>query len=142
MVRWAAIRQRIGHRGAFLLAMGAYDLFYGWYLAAGYPSRATPLLGEFSWGVIWLTVGVLLTGGAFTHRDAPFFTAAIGVKTVWALEYFRLDWVLHQAGDWLRGCYWLALAAAILVVAWWPEPTPVISPEPTAEQVVQQARDT
>jgi hypothetical protein len=139
---WNWLRRRIGHRGAFLLTIGVYDLFFGWYLAAGGSIQHIPLFGERPWGWLWIGVGLFLLAGAFARRDAVFFTAAIFIKTVWALEYFRLDIYAHDPDEWIRGCYWLALAAAVLAVAYWPEPIPILTPpEPTAESTVQRARD-
>jgi hypothetical protein len=142
MRRWAKLRHRIGHRGTFLITIGIYDIFYGWYLAIGGQIQALPLIGENPWGWIWISTGIFLIAGAFTKRDAIFFTLAIFIKVVWALEYFRLDYVEHIPDDWLRGCYWLALSCAILAAAWWPEPIHLTHPaEPTTENTVQRARD-
>jgi hypothetical protein len=142
MRRSAKLRHRIGHRGAFLLAIGIYDLFYGYYLATGGNIQAVPLIGEKPWGWIWITIGLLLIAGAFTKKDAIFFALAILIKGIWALEFFRLDYEVHVPGDWIRGVYWVALSAAILAVAWWPEPTrPVTPPDPDPARTVQRARD-
>ena len=125
---WAALRHRIGHRGAFLVCLGAYDLFFGLYLVAGGALQYVPLIGERTWGIVWMSIGAFLCAGALTRHDAPFFAAAILIKIVWALETFRLDWFNHDADYWIRGCYWLALCAAIITVANWPEPTRIIKP--------------
>ena len=139
------MRHRIGHRGAFLLCIAVYDLFFGLYLAEGGSIQHVPLIGERPWGWIWLAAGMFLICGAFTHRDAAFFTTAVLVKMVWALEYFRLDYMANDHDEWIRGCYWLALAAAVTVAAFWPEPTQVITPSlpapPAAEEAEQRARD-
>jgi len=138
---WPALRQRIGHRGAFLLCVAAYDLFYGWYLAIGGAIEHAPLIPEQVWGGLWLAAALVLFAGAFFRHDAIFFAAGILIKMVWALEYFRLDFQAHVPGDWLRGCYWLALAAALVTVAFWPEPAKLTKPPGPDIDVVQRARD-
>ena len=137
-------RRRIGRRGAFLCCIGAYDLFYGWYLVIGAAIEHVPLIGERPWGWLWIAAGVFLVAGAFFRHDALFYAAAILIKVVWALEFFRLDVQAHVPDDWFRGCYWLALSAAILVVSGWREPVRVITPpvpEPEPVTAEQRARD-
>ena len=137
-------RRRIGHRGAFLLAVAAYDLFYGLYLAIGGSIQHVPVIGERPWGWIWLGVSVFLACGSLFRRDAVFYAAAVLVKMVWALEFFVFDVEYHDTDDWVRGCYWLALAAMVAVCAFWPEPVQIIKPpppDPTGADAVQRARD-
>ena len=109
-----------GHRGAFLAALGVYDLFFGLYLVRGGPLLAPLLLPEDAWGWCWIGTGILLACGAALRRDGLLFALAVFVKTAWALEYFRLQFQ-HHPDQWIRGCYFLALAAVVVAVAAWPE---------------------
>jgi hypothetical protein len=135
---WTWLRYRIGRRGAFLGCMAAYDLAYGAYLALGYPVRDIPLIGEQPWGWMFISAGLILGGGAWARWDAPYYAVAISIKIVWALEFFRLEAEAKGTGQWLRGCYWLALSLAVLVAAWWPEPPRA---SPTGSEAEQRARE-
>ena len=111
---------RAGHRGVFLALLGCYDIFFGWYLAAGGALQFPTVIPVMAWGIIWLTAGALLACGAAVKRDAPFFALAACLKTAWALEFFRLQ-AEHGGLEWIRGAYWLALALIVLAVSAWPE---------------------
>lgn len=126
------MRRQIGRRGAFLLCLALYDISYGLYMALSYPIQHEPLIGETTWGWLWIGVGLFLATGIFTRHDAPWYATAILIKIIWALEYFRLNFVEHITGDWIRGCYWIALCGMVIVAAWWPEPTRIqaIPPPP------------
>lgn len=124
------MRRRTGYRGAFLACLGVYDLFYGLYLAVGAPIQHEPLIPEEAWGIVWMACGLFLMIGAFVRHDALFFAAAILIKLVWGLEFLRLDLLAHIPYDWVRCCYWLAFAGAIIVAAYWPEHIRLITPRP------------
>jgi hypothetical protein len=109
-----ALRDRIGRRGLFLLLFGLYDIFYGWYLAAGGGLGHLLLVPETAWGWTWISVGAVLISGAACRRDEWFFALAALIKTAWAMEYFRSQ-ALHIPLQWTRGCYFLVLA--LIVVA-------------------------
>ena len=110
----------LGHRGGFLALLGGYDLFFGCYLITGGPFIAATLLPEHAWGYTWLAVGALLIYGGTRQRDQWFYTLAAFTKCAWAAEFFRLD-LLGVPGQWLRGCYYLAFAAIVVLIASWPE---------------------
>jgi hypothetical protein len=127
-VRWT------GRRGAFLAVLGVYDLFYGWFLFAGGALQRAPLLGEHTWGIIWLVTGVVLVAGSSIRRhDRLFFTAASLVKTAWAAEFLRLA-LIGVPYDWARTGYWAAFAALVIVAAGWPDP-PHLTPPVTVDPV-------
>ena len=121
-VKAAACRawRRLGHRGLFLVLLGVYDLFFGLYLIRGGALIAPTLLPEDAWGWAWITTGTLLIAGGTRDRDGWAFALAVFVKTAWALESFRLQFQ-HHPDQWIRGCYFLALALVVLAVSSWPE---------------------
>lgn len=118
--RLRATCRALGHRGGFLVLLGAYDLFFGSYLIAGGPLIAATLLSEHAWGWIWLTVGTALIIGGTRQKDQWFYALSAFLKCAWAAEFFRLE-LLGYHGQWLRGCYYLAFALIVVVVASWPE---------------------
>jgi hypothetical protein len=130
-VGWAtaAVRQRIGRRGAALLFFAFLDLVYCWSLLDPPASaRRSPsfvfLAGVaplWAWAAAWGGVGVTCLVFALRREDAPAFTAAIGLKVMWGLLF---------AGGWLfagleRGyvsaAVWLAFASLVGLLAGWPE---------------------
>jgi len=110
----------LGRRGTFLILLGAYDLFYGWYLAAGGPLGHALFLPERAWGWAWIGTGIALIAGGTRQRDGLFFGLAVLMKTVWAMEYYRA-WLLGQPLQWVRGCFFLALALIVVLISSWPE---------------------
>lgn len=112
---------RAGHRGTFLILLGVYDLFFGLYLVRGGAVIAPTLIPRDAWGWAWIAAGMLLIYGGTRDRDGLFYALAAFVKAAWALEYFRLQ-LLHYPDQWIRGCYFLALALIVTVVSAWPEP--------------------
>lgn len=125
--------ERAGHRGLFLFLLGFFDIFYGWYLAAGGALEFPLLIPETAWGIIWLTAGALMIFGAWVKRDAVFFALAAGLKCAWALEFARQQFQ-HNNLLWTRAAYWLALALIVVAVSAWPEP-PVTGPPVTGPPV-------
>ena len=118
--RLRAACRALGHRGGFLILLGIYDLFFGAYLIAGGRLIASILLPEHAWGYIWLAVGTALIYGGTRQRDQWFFALSAFTKCAWAAEFFRLE-VQGIPGQWLRGCYYLAFAAIVVLIASWPE---------------------
>ncbi len=116
--------ERAGHRGLFLFLLGCFDIFYGWYLAAGGALQFPTLIPEMAWGIIWLSAGALLICcGTWVKRDAPFYAVAAGLKCAWALEFLRLQ-EQHSSLQWTRGAYWLMFALIVVAASAWPEPPP------------------
>ena len=117
--------RRVGYRGTFLILLGFFDVFYGWYLAAGAAIQHPFLIGEQAWGWIWIGVGVVLFCGAPLppDRDRWCYTVAACLKIFWALEFFRLQ-LIGVPYDWTRGSYFLALTGIVMLAAAWPEPFP------------------
>lgn len=120
--RLARLGRMLGFRGGFLALLAAYDAFYGWYLLKSGAFLGALLIPEHTWGWIWLGVAVLLLYGATRSADRWFYALATGLKVAWALEFFRLQVSEHIPLQWLRGSYYLALAAIVMLVAAWPEP--------------------
>ena len=93
----------------------------GYYLARG-GATVSPLffIHERAWGIIWLAVAAILLTGVLAREDRWQFTVAVLLKTAWAMEWFRLSW-LGIPYQWTRGCYFLAMALIVLLIASWPE---------------------
>lgn len=115
--------ERLGHRGLFLILLGAYDLFYGLYLVQGGPLGHALLLPERDWGWAWIGCGAAVAAGGLRKRDGWAFALAALLKCVWAGEFFRLQY-LGVPEQWIRGAYWLALALIVTAVSSWPEDDP------------------
>jgi hypothetical protein len=111
---------RIGHRGAFLAALGVSDMFFGWYLLRGAPLEHALFLPERWWGAAWVACGAALAVAAVMDRDSWAFAVAVFVKCAWAMELFRQAW-LGVPYDWTRGGYYLGLAVLVVAVSGWPE---------------------
>jgi len=115
------LRRRTGFRGAFLILLGTFDAFYGWYLVTMGSLEYPLLIPERTWGIIWLAIGVILAAGSQTIADRWFYTLATALKIAWAAEFFRIQYV-HDGGQWTRGAYFLALGLIVVLVSSWPEP--------------------
>lgn len=131
---WARpVRQRIGRRGAALLAFAFIDYVVAWgfWDADGQAQvRALPsyrallaVLPVQVWSWVWLGVAVICTAQAFARlHDEVAFIAAIAIKLVWALGML-LGWLVYDAARaWLQAALWGVLAALVSVIAGWPEP--------------------
>jgi hypothetical protein len=122
--RWASRQNlRFSHRGAFLMLVGIYDVFYSLYLLANGSLQAVAGLSEYAWGIIWLTTGVvLILGSTIVWRkkrfDGVFFALAIGIKVAWAMQYFRLEQLRYPL-EWIRGAYFLIFALIVLLASSW-----------------------
>lgn len=117
----AAVWERLGHRGLFLILLGAYDLFYGLYLVRGGPVLAATLLPERAWGWVWIGCGIAACAAGWMRRDGWAYALGALLVTAWAGEFFRLQY-LGVADQWIRGSYFLAFALVITAAAGWPEP--------------------
>jgi hypothetical protein len=124
---WAGICCRLGHRGAFLLALGLFDEWYALSIpgvaATGTPAgrwiaHVLPLLG---WTALWAAAGVILIAGALVRSDAFAFATAVLIKLTWALVYL-IGWAVHGVyRGWASAAVWLAFAAVVMIVSTWPE---------------------
>lgn len=86
--------RRVGPRGLFLLAWALVDYLFGiGLLTANAQIRASPtyafpaqLMPIDFWAGLWIGVAIILTVAAFGSRfDVLGFTAAIGIKSLWAV---------------------------------------------------------
>jgi hypothetical protein len=110
------LRRRVGRRGTFLVLFGLYDIFYGWYLAAGGTLLAVPLFSERTWGIIWITTGIVLICGSLLKQDKWLFALATLIKVAWAMEFFRLQ-MTGVPLEWTRGMYFLVLALIVVTAS-------------------------
>jgi hypothetical protein len=117
--RWCrTLGRRFGYRGAFLLLLGIYDIFFGIFLVRGALIGHELYIPEKWWGVIWIVIGIALLAGSLIKHNQLFFALAVRIKMTWALEYFNPK----DAGtQWTRGVYTLALAGIVVLIASWPE---------------------
>lgn len=126
------MKARVGRRGAFL---ALFAVIYG---LIGYSFLFTPVTPQVQkalqfaldvmplqgWGVTWLTAAALMLVSALlrTGRDWIGFTAAMLLPYSWAL-LFLLAWQNNDLPrGWVSAALYAALAAAVGVVAGWPEP--------------------
>lgn len=129
--RLAALRRRVGHRGAFLLGLSALDTASAYRLAWPEPaSLHTPsyvflasLAPLWVWAAIWAAVAVLTASQAFSAHDALAYGAAMVLKVVWASIYLY-GWLVHDlANGYFSVAIWVFAAWMVYIVATWPEPT-------------------
>lgn len=129
------IQQRLGRRGAALLAFAFVDLVIGWSLTdaqAQAQAKAVPayrviadVMSFEAWGWLWIAVGVICTVSAFCKNDFVGFTAAIGVKVMWAAGLAGA-WIVYDVPRaWLGAATWIVLAALVLLISGWDEPREV-----------------
>ena len=114
----------VGYRGTFLLLLGGYDIFFGLYLYGGGSILHALLISEKTWGITWITVGVILLTGVPFREDRIQFAAGVFIKTAWALEYVRLAFITSLPYLWARAAYWIGFALIVLLVSAWPEHKP------------------
>jgi hypothetical protein len=123
-------RSRLGHRGGVLLILGLFDVIYGWSLASPAGLKLAPgtvdWLQEFApvwlWGCLWIIIGFVLIGAAWTVRDMVGYTCAIGIKVAWGLVTIASWAVGDVSRGWATGSIWLAFASMVAVISGWPEP--------------------
>lgn len=112
MVSWLRIvtrrwRNRVGHRGTFLLFFALLNLVISVsFFAPGetaksnalliYASQAIPLS---AWGFLWLMCGVIPLVQAFQKQDKIAFFVVVGINTLWGLVSL-LGWLF---GNFERG---------------------------------------
>lgn len=119
----------IGYRGSALLAFGFIDLVYAISLATAPPGAmennvtyrwfavVAPL---WVWAIGWAAAGSVCVGSAFNAHDRYGFTAAIGIKVIWAGGVIT-GWVMDDVP--LGGAgLWLGLTFLVWRIAGWPEP--------------------
>ncbi|MEV2236710.1 hypothetical protein [Micromonospora sp. NPDC049891] len=124
----ARLRGRVGRRGTALLAFAGLDVVYALRLATVQPDvqdfyqwlhSPLPL---WVWAGPWLAVAAMCTVGAFQGCDKAAFTAATGIKVLWACLYLG-GWLLGEVTDgWVSAAVWSTFAVCVGLIAGWPEP--------------------
>lgn len=130
MGRLRALARRAGRRGAFLAFLAILDFSYGYSLLVT-PSRQRVfdlLLPWDAWGTAWIAAGALCAAGILARRDRLAFTAAATLKGAWGLLSADIWLVQGYPGGWASVAVWLAFAAAVLIIAGWPEAVTIIAP--------------
>lgn len=123
-------RFRVGRRGAALLFFAFLDMYYGVSLLA--PTKearsssammwVASILPLWVWSLGWFLVAALCMVDAFRQHDRIAFSAAMGIKMLWAGIYVgaQLAGVLERG--FAGAAIWLALAALVGLLSSWPEP--------------------
>jgi hypothetical protein len=74
------------------------------------------------WSWLFIATGAVGIAGGLTVSHPPGYGALIAISTWWAAE-FVLSWALTGYGRAVLGALvWIALSAALLIVAGWPDP--------------------
>lgn len=121
---------RLGFRGAVLLILATVDLLYGWSLLHPTAEQLRTSAFEFrshllpteAFGVMWMTVGVVLIFQALADNDRVGYTIAITIKVVWAFIAFASFVTGKVQQGWVSCAIWMAVAAMAMVISGWPEP--------------------
>lgn len=130
-LRGAFSRPKLGRRGSVLLVLGLFDVTNGWALLTLPPYLQQGAAAEWRehyapswlWGSLWLVVGVVLLVQMFQRRDMVAYSAAIGIKVLYALNAIA-SWAFGGVlRGWLSGLIWLAFAGMVYVISGWPEET-------------------
>ena len=131
-------RRRIGRRGAVLLVLAFVDFVVGWSYVAPTDDvlRAPNTLWREQWapagvwGALWFGVGLLCLIAAFTRQDMIGYTAAVGLKLLWATME-ATGWIAGQIPLGYRpAIIWAGFAVLIMIVAGLREPNRGAAPPP------------
>ena len=115
------LRNRIGHRGAFLLFLALLDFLYGWSLLVVPAPELKHVLPFHVWGFIWIAGGVACLIGAFLRMDRIPYGVAATVKAGWAMAWVKI-WVFNDIPRaWVSVAIWAAFAGLVVIVSTWPE---------------------
>ena len=126
-----AVRERVGHRGAFLFGLAVLDYASAYRLANPEPTALSGPAYEWIasvaplgvWATAWSTVATLALVQAFQRNDALAYGCAMGLKVVWSAVYL-IGWLLHDLPNgYFSVAIWAFAAWMVYVVATWPEPT-------------------
>jgi hypothetical protein len=117
------LRDRIGHRGAFLLFLALLDFLYGWSLIITPAPDLRNVLPFEVWGVVWIVGGFACLIGAFMRMDRISYGVAATVKAGWAAVWLKI-WLFN--GDiipraWVSVAIWAAFSGIVIIISTWPE---------------------
>lgn len=139
-VRLRALRSRIGRRGAALLVFAYIDYVIGWSLLDPQlraQTQAVPVYRALVdiapltvWGWLWLLVAVVCTVQAVMRSDVWAYSAAIGIKALWAGGMAYAAVVFHAPRGWLSASLWGVIAALLVIINGWLEPPAGHAPPP------------
>lgn len=123
-------RFRVGRRGASLLFFALLDVYYGLsLLVPTEDARESPslqwvasILPLWVWAAGWFVVALLCFIDAFRLHDRIAFTAAMGIKVLWAGIYVGAQFAGVLERGFVGAAIWLALAALVGLLSSWPEP--------------------
>lgn len=128
-----ALASRLGHRGAFLLALGALWLLYGYGLLVTPlpPSAAAAYrtlldlwpMGVWAW--LWIAAGGTAVVCAWLRqpRDWIGFAASFPLACAWGLSSLMSWWPLgDNPRGWIGAAVWVVFGGLIGAVVAWPEP--------------------
>jgi hypothetical protein len=121
---------RLGYRGAFLLFLAVIDLVYGWFLINPTPEQTRTsqfvwrdhIMPTEAWGVIWLSVAVVLVISAFMNQDRIGYAVAIALKVGWAFIAAMSGLTGHAQGSWTTVAIWGGFAGLTIMESGRAEP--------------------
>ncbi|MFJ4990078.1 hypothetical protein ACIP9H_40560 [Streptomyces sp. NPDC088732] len=125
------VARRLGRRGAILTCYGSVWAVYGWaQLITPQPDQrglgpALHVMPLVAWAWLWVVSGVIAAMAAWLPegRDWPGFLSLPLIVLPWTVSYF-MSWAVGDAPrGWVSSVVWAAIAAPVLVVAGWDEPT-------------------
>lgn len=123
---------RIGHRGAILIALASLDIVIGGMLLR--PSAETRAQSLYrwidtvaplpAWGVLWLAVAAICLAYAPRAADAPAYTAAVALKVAWGF-LASAGWMLGEVPrGYVSAATWLFAAGVVAICSDWTEAPP------------------
>lgn len=137
----AGVRHRIGFRGALLLVLGFFDLWYAatkmiWPDPVAANSQQNQLLAQvfpldnmrtsmIAWGYLWVLAGLVLIVNAFRRDDRWGYATAIGIKLSWVGGNIYA-WVHGLVGGGSTVGLWCVITGMIVIESLRPEPSPEV----------------
>ena len=127
-------------RAVFLLLIGLMQIVYGaglleasghhpsalhWWPGAVTSLAGVPLRG---WGLIWITVGIILAVTCWMRLDRWQFVLAAALNATWACLAVQRWLMTREPGAWAPAAIYITIAVSVLLIAIWPDP-PVPRPE-------------
>lgn len=125
--------QRIGHRGAFLLALSVFEAIIGWSILETPPQQFETLkifqiAPQWCYAWLWIGSATLCVVGAFLRNynpiDVAAYMASFAVPLLWGSSYIaelflrELTWGLVLRAVTL----WWGYSALVLLASSWPDP--------------------
>jgi hypothetical protein len=121
------LKERIGHRGAFLALLGLAYIFYGLrlYVEPAFTNENL-LLSIHAWVYVWIVTGGFIFLRAFSKHDRYAFMLATFIGGWWSGRWFYI-WIYHHVSvAWPESFLWFMITLAIFTISSWSEKTEVV----------------